>query len=92
MVTFLSKLFRAYLFEWRRERAIRKADRLAETERRCYLVLVERGKPVVVSMQGIKRMIKRHRFVKGFTAEKARQMAIHMSYPNNSKSNVSDRG
>ncbi len=77
----LKKLFAAYLFEWRKQRAIKKAQREADLQRRKYLVLVENGKPVVVSMQGIKKMIRQHRFTKGFTAETACKIAIYIAYP-----------
>ena len=39
------------------------------------------GKPVVVSMQGVKKLIRQHRFAKGFTAEKAREIAIFEANP-----------
>lgn len=81
----LKKLFAAYLFEWRRKRAIKKAQREANLQRRKYLVLVENGKPVVVSMQGIKKMIRQHRFTKGFTADTACKIAIYIAYPHPKK-------
>lgn len=81
MVTFIQKLVRASVFEWRRKRAIKKAQRDANQLRRKFLVLVMDGKPVVVSMQGIKNLIRCHRFAKGFTAEKARQIAIYEANP-----------
>ena len=81
MVTFIQKLVRSTVFEWRRQRAIKKAQRDANQLRRKFLVLVMDGKPVVVSMQGIKKLIRCHRFAKGFTAEKARQIAIYEANP-----------
>lgn len=81
MVKFISKLTRAWLFDWRKNRAIKKAQKDANTLRRKFLVLVMDGKPVVVSMQGIKKLIRCHRFAKGFTAEKARQIAIYEANP-----------
>ncbi len=81
----LKKLFAAYLFERRRHRAIKKAQREADLQRRKYLVLVENGKPVVVSMQGIKKMIRQHRFTKGFTADTACKIAIYIAYPHPKK-------
>ena len=45
------------------------------------MVLVMDGKPVVVSMQGIKKLIRCQRFAKGFTAEKARKIAIYEANP-----------
>lgn len=81
MVKFISKFTRALLFDWRKKRAIKKAQHDANTLRRKFLVLVMDGKPVVVSMQGIKKLIRCHRFAKGFTAEKARQIAIFEANP-----------
>lgn len=81
MVTFIKKLVRATVFEWRRKRAIKKAQKDANLLRRRFLVLVQNGKPVVVSMQGAKKLIRCHRFAKGFTAEKAREIALYVADP-----------
>ena len=81
MVTFIKKLVRATVFEWRRKRAIKKAQKDANLLRRRFLVLVQNGKPVVVSMQGVKKLIRCHRFAKGFTAEKARKIALYVADP-----------
>ncbi|WP_418169194.1 hypothetical protein [Alistipes putredinis] len=76
------KLIKAWVFEWRMKRAIRKAKHDAELYGKKFLVLVFHGKPVVVSMQGIKQLIRKRRFSKDFTAEKAVKCAIYISYPN----------
>lgn len=81
MVTFIKKLVRATVFEWRRKRAIKKAQKDANLLRRRFLVLVQNGKPVVVSMRGVKKLIRCHRFAKGFTAEKAREIALYVADP-----------
>lgn len=81
MVTFIKKLVRATVFEWRRKRAIKKAQKDANLLRRRFLVLVQNGKPVVVSIQGVKKLIRCHRFAKGFTAEKAREIALYVADP-----------
>lgn len=81
MVTFIKKLVRATVFEWRRKRAIKKAQKDANLLRCRFLVLVQNGKPVVVSMQGVKKLIRCHRFAKGFTAEKAREIALYVADP-----------
>lgn len=80
MVDF-QKLIKAWLFDYRKNRAIKKAQKLATLNRRKYLVLVSAGKSVVVSMQGVRKLIKQHRFTKGFTAEKAREIAIFEALP-----------
>lgn len=77
----VKKYFKALLFDWRKKRAIKKAQNDAELHRKKFLVLVFNGKPVVVSMQGIKKMIRQHRFSKDFTAETARKCAIYIAYP-----------
>lgn len=66
------KYFKALVFEWRLKRAKKKAASDAALYGKKFLVVVFGGKPVVVSMQGIKKLIRQHRFAKGFTAEKAK--------------------
>ncbi len=76
--------FRALLFDRRKKRAIREARRSADLYRKKFLVLVYRGRPVCVSMQGMKKLIRQKRFP-GLTAEKARQIAIYEANPSNSR-------
>ena len=75
------KYFKALLFDWRKKRAIKKAQNDAKLYGKKFLVLVFKGKPVVVSMQGIKQMIRQHRFSKNFTPETACKCAIYIAYP-----------
>lgn len=75
------KFFKALVFDWRKKRAIRKAQNDAQLYRKKFLVLVFKGKPTVVSMQGLKQMIRQHRFSKDFTAEKAHKLAIYIAMP-----------
>ncbi len=75
---------RALLFDRRKKRAIREARRSADLYRKKFLVLVYRGRPVCVSMQGMKKLIRQKRFP-GLTAEKARQIAIYEANPSNSR-------
>ena len=77
----VKKYFKALLFDWRKRRAIRKAQKNANLHGKKYLVLVFNGKPIAVSMQGIKMMIKKQRFSKDFTAETAAKIAIYIAYP-----------
>lgn len=81
---------RACVFDWRKKKAIKQAKKSAELYRKKYLVLVHNGRPVCVSMQGIKQLIRQHRFAPDFTAEKARQIAIYEAIPSNSTTYVSD--
>lgn len=81
---------RACVFDRRKKKAIKQAKKSAELYRKKYLVLVHNGRPVCVSMQGIKQLIRQHRFAPGFTAEKARQIAIFEAVPSNTSAHVSD--
>lgn len=80
----LTDYFRALIFDWRKKRAIREARRSADLYRKKFLVLVHQGRPVCVSMQGVKQLIRQKRF-HGLTAEKARQIAIYEATPSNSR-------
>lgn len=70
VVKFLFKLIRATLFEWRLKRAQKKAQKDANLYRRKFLVMVMDGKPVVVSMQGIKDLIRRRRLQRDLRPKK----------------------
>lgn len=76
--------FRARLFDWRKNRAIREAQRSADLYRKKFLVLVQNGRPVCVSMQGVKKLIRQKR-LPGLTAEKAREIAIFEATPKSSR-------
>ena len=73
---------RALLFDWRKNRAIRQARRSADLYRKKYLVLVHQGRPVCVSMQGVKKLIRQKR-LPGLSAEKTREIAIFEASPRN---------
>ena len=72
--------FRALIFDWRKNRAIKQAQHSADLCRKRFLVLVYQGRPVCISMQGVKKLIQQKRF-HGLTAEKARQIAIYEANP-----------
>ena len=74
------EFFRALIFDWRKNRAIREAQRSADLYRKKFLVLVYHGHPVCVSMQGVKNLIRQKKF-RGLTAEKAREIAIFEATP-----------
>ena len=78
----IAEYFRALLFDWRKKRAIRQARRSADLYRKKYLVLVHQGRPVCVSMQGLKKLIRQKR-LPGLSAEKAREIAIFEASPRN---------
>ena len=78
----ISEFFRALIFDWRKKRAIRQAQRSADLYRKKFLVLVHDGRPVCVSMQGVKKLIRQKR-LPGLTAGKAREIAIFEVSPRN---------
>lgn len=63
----------------RRRSAIRQAQQSADTYRRKFLVLLFRGRYEVVSMQGVKALIRQKRL--NLSAEKARQIAVYEANP-----------
>ncbi len=78
----ISEFFRALIFDWRKKRAVRQAQRSADLYRKKFLVLVHDGRPVCVSMQGVKKLIRQKR-LPGLTAGKAREIAIFEVSPRN---------
>lgn len=78
----IAEYFRALLFDWRKKRAIRQARHSADLYRKKFLVLVHQGRPVCVSMQGVKKLIRQKR-LPGLSAEKAREIAIFEASPRN---------
>ena len=78
----ITESLRALIFDWRKRRAIAEAKRSAALYRKKFLVLVHHGRPVCVSMQGVKNLIRQKRF-HGLTAEKAREIAIFEALPPN---------
>lgn len=52
----ISEFFRALIFDWRKKRAVRQAQLSADLYRKKFLVLVHDGRPVCVSMQGVKKI------------------------------------
>lgn len=59
------------------KRAINRADRNALMTGKKQLVLMYDGKPIVVSKQHLKKIIREGAFAKGFTPEKAEALAIY---------------
>lgn len=76
----ITDYFRALVFDWRKKKAIKRAQYMADLHRRKFLVLVWQGRPRVLSMQQVKGMIATRR-LRGLTAEKARQIAIYEANP-----------
>lgn len=59
------------------KRAIKRADKQAVITGRKQLVLMYDGKPIVVSKRHLKKIIREGAFAKGFTPEKAEELAIY---------------
>ncbi len=79
MDNFITKKLNSWLFDFRKKRAIRQADQLAKEQRKKQLVLVYRGKPVVLSMQRIKYLIRTKQLKR--TADFYRDAALYTAMP-----------
>ncbi len=75
----IKKRIDKWLFNWRKERAIKQAERMCQEQRRKFLVLVYRGKPTVVSMKQIKFWISTKQVNK--SADYFREMALYTAMP-----------
>ncbi len=67
----------SYTLYIRCKRAIKRADRQAIVTGKKQMVLMYGSKPLVVSKQHLKKLIREGTFVKGFTPEKAEALAIY---------------
>lgn len=71
---------RARIFDWRKNRAVKQAKRDAATYGKKFLVVVWDKRPVCVTMQAVKTLIRQRRLV-GITPEKIQQQAIFVAFP-----------
>lgn len=71
--------YKNWLFNIRKKQAIKKAQQLANEQRRKYLVLNFNGKPTVVSMKLIKFWISTKKVNK--SADYFREMALYTAMP-----------
>jgi len=76
---------RACIFDWRKNRAVKKARRDAATYGKKFLVVIWDKRPVCVSMQAVKTLIRQRRLV-GVTPEKIQQQAIFVAFPHSANS------
>lgn len=83
MDNFITRKLNSWLFYFRKKKAIKEADQAAKEQRRKQLVLVYRGKPVVLSMQGIKYLIRTKRLKR--TADFYREKALYTAMPPKTK-------
>ena len=71
--------FKNWLFNVRKKNAIKKAQQLANEQRRKFLVLNFKGKPAIVSMKQIKFWISTKQVNKD--ADYFREMALYTAMP-----------
>ena len=71
--------FKNWLFNVRKKQAIKKAQQLANEQRRKFLVLNFKGKPTVVSMKQCKYLIKTKQVNEN--ADYFRDMALYTAMP-----------
>lgn len=71
--------FKNWLFNLRKQRAIKQAQQLANEQRRKFLVLNFNGKPTVVSMKQCKEWIRKKQV--NVNADYFREMALYTAMP-----------
>lgn len=70
---------------YRVKRALSLAQKLSETNKRKYLVLMVAGVPKVYSKQELKMLIRRRKFVNGTTIQDLEKKAIAVTIPERCK-------
>lgn len=73
--------FKNWVFTIKLKRAIRKAQRLANEQRRKFLVLNFNGKPTVISMHDIHKLIRTKQVKRRYDADYFREMALFTAMP-----------
>lgn len=74
-------IFKKLIFSWELRRAMKRAQKLANNTRRKHLVLIYGGKPLCVSKQRLRQMVKQHYFRKGVTAAMVEERAVFTAMP-----------
>ena len=74
-------LFKNWLFNIRKKNAIKKAQQLANEQRRKFLVLNFNGKPTVISMKDIHKLIRTKQVKRRYDANYFREMALFTAMP-----------
>ena len=76
--------FKNWLFNIRKKNAIKKAQQLANEQRRKFLVLNFNGKPTVISMKDIHKLIRtkqvKHRYAANYFREIKRKYDIKVYF------------
>ena len=73
--------FKNWLFNIRKKNAIKRAQQLANEQRKKFLVLNFNGKPTVISMQDIHKLIRTKQVKRRYDADYFREMALFTAMP-----------
>ena len=73
--------FKNWLFNVRKKNAIKQAQLLANEQRRKFLVLNFNGKPTVISMKDIHKLIRTKQVKRRYDADYFREMALFTAMP-----------
>ena len=73
--------FKNWLFNIRKKNAIKKAQQLANEQRRKFLVLNFNRKPTVISMKDIHKLICTKQVKRRYDADYFREMALFTAMP-----------
>ena len=73
--------FKNWLFNIRKKLAIKQAQQLANEQRRKFLVLNFNGKPTVISMKDIHKLIRTKQVKRRYDANYFREMALFTAMP-----------
>jgi hypothetical protein len=65
--------------QWRLNRAIRKANRMAECSGYKFFVLRYKRRFLVKSKRELRRLVREHYFVKGLTIQDIEKLALHIT-------------
>lgn len=79
MVT-MKRLIKDIIFAWRYKRAVRRANKLADTFGMKYFVISLNGGLKIVPKQTIRRLVKAHRFRKGVTVADIEKRALYITH------------
>lgn len=71
------KLFFKWLAQYRLQRQILKANKMAKLTGYRYYIIYYKGKPLIYAKKDLKRMIAMHKFNKGFGAQDIDRIAIY---------------
>ena len=74
-------LFKNWLFNIRKKNAIKKAQQLANEQRRKFLVLNFNGKPTVICMKDTHTLIRTKQVKHRYDANYFREMALFIAMP-----------